>query len=204
MFECNIFSTRYILLSGLPSVVEERIISSLSLASLTDEVIPSESKSDRSEPSDSMDGSCQTDQDVIQDSKTDIFAHVIVTSEQALCHSETVFEEPELLTSNAQEEGDLNEKGVDETREEEMKTSRTESEDETSTNLERSEPSTMITDLGNDGGRGAEELPTGSEGSSGQMLKVIVPKHLLPAIKHISLPSVLLSRCTSSEPVPLK
>ncbi|XP_017349786.1 zinc finger protein 774 isoform X2 [Ictalurus punctatus] len=134
--------------NGLPSIVEERIISSLSFTSLTDEVIPSESKSDdRSEP----------------------FID------------------------------------VNETREGEMNTSQMESEDEPSTNVEGSEPSAVITDLGNDGGGGgAEELPTVSEGNGGQVVKVIVPKHLLPAIKQISLPSVLLSRCTSSEPVPLK
>lgn len=184
--------------------MEERIISSLSLASLTDEVIPIESKSDdRSTLPVSMDSSSQTDQDVMQDNKTDVLAHVIVTSEQAVCLSETVFVEAESLTYNrAAEEGDLNEKGVHETPEENMKTLQTESEDET--DIERSEPSAVLTDLGNDGGGRAEEIPTGPEGNSGQMLKVIVPKHLLPAIKQISLPSVLLSRCTSSEPVPLK
>ncbi|KAB5542231.1 hypothetical protein PHYPO_G00089140 [Pangasianodon hypophthalmus] len=163
--------------NGLPSIVEERIISSLSLASLTDDVVPIESKSD--DQSVSMDSSSQTDQDVMQDKL-------------------------ESLTYNRQEEGDLNENGLNETREETTKTSQTESEDETSTDVERSEPSAVIADLGNDGGGAAEELSTGSEGNSRQMLKVIVPKHLLPAIKQITLPSVLLSRCTSTEPVPLK
>ncbi|XP_034168879.2 zinc finger protein 774 [Pangasianodon hypophthalmus] len=188
--------------NGLPSIVEERIISSLSLASLTDDVVPIESKSD--DQSVSMDSSSQTDQDVMQDSKTDVLSHVIVTSEQPVCHSETALEELESLTYNRQEEGDLNENGLNETREETTKTSQTESEDETSTDVERSEPSAVIADLGNDGGGAAEELSTGSEGNSRQMLKVIVPKHLLPAIKQITLPSVLLSRCTSTEPVPLK
>lgn len=196
MFQYSIFSSLYVFL-GLPSVVEERIISSLSHASLTDELIPSESKSDdRSKLSTSMDTSSQTDQDVLQDSKPDVLA--LVTSEQAVCHSKTVFEEPESPSHNTE---DLNEKGVHETREENMKTSQRESEDETSADLLRSEPSTMITDLVNSGGGGAEEIPVGS---SGQMLKVIVPKHLLPAVKQISLPSVLLSHCSGSEPVPLK
>lgn len=198
MFQYNIFSPLYVFL-GLPSVVEERIISSLSHASLTDELIPSESKSDdRSKLSTSMTTSSQTDQAVLQDSKPDVLALVTVTSEQAVCHSETVFEEPESPSHNTE---DLNEKGVHETREENMKTSQRESEDETSADLIRSEPSTMITDLVNGGGGGAEEIP---EGKSGQMLKVTVPKHLSPAVKQISLPFVLLSHCTSSEPVPLK
>lgn len=184
--------------------MEERIISSLSLTSLNNEVLPSECKSDdRSEQSASIDTSSQTDWDVTQDSKTDVSARIFVTTEQAECHSETVFEEPETLTNNTEEEGDLNEQGVHETREETMRTFQTESEDKTS-QVERSEPSTVISDLGNDGGGGAKELPIRPEGNSGQMLKVIVPKHLLPAIKQISLPSVLLSRCTSSELVPLK
>lgn len=179
---------------GLPSVVEERIISSLSLGSSTDEVLIDESKSDdRSEPSNIMDSSSQTDQDVIQDSKTDVSARVLVTSDQAVCQSESVSEKPESLI-NTPEEGGSNEESVNESREETMRTSRAESEDETSTE------SVVIADGGGD----AEDLPTGPEGSTGQMLKVIVPKHLLPAIKQISLPSVLLSRCTSSEPVPLK
>ncbi|MCJ8743299.1 hypothetical protein PDJAM_G00092290 [Pangasius djambal] len=187
--------------NGLPSIVEERIISSLSLTSLIDEVIPVESKSD--DRSFSMDSSSQTDQDVMQDNKTDVLSHVIVTSEQPVCHSEAALAELESLTYNRQEEGDLNEKDVNETREETTKTSQTESEDD-STDVERSEPNAVITDLGNDGGGAAEESPTGSEGNSRQMLKVIVPKHLLPAIKQITLPSVLLSRCTSTDPVPLK
>ncbi|KAG7320314.1 hypothetical protein KOW79_016167 [Hemibagrus wyckioides] len=191
--------------NGLPSVVEERIISSLSLDSLTDEIIPSESKSDdRSEPSISMDCSSQIDQDVMQDSKTDISAHVIVTSEQAACHSETACEELESFTNNTQDEWDLNENGVNENTEEMKQSSQTVSEDEASADVESSEPNAVITDPGNTGEGGAEKLHIGSEGNGGQMLKVIVPKHLLPAIKQISLPSVLLSRCPSSEPVPLK
>lgn len=182
--------------------MEERIISSLSLASLTDEVIPSESKSDdRAESSISMDCSSQ---DVMQDSKTDISAHVIVTSEQAACHSETACEELESFTNNTQDEWDLNENGVNENREEMKQSSQTVSEDEASADVESSEPIAVITEPGNTGEGGAEKLHIGSEGNGGQMLKVIVPKHLLPAIKQISLPSVLLSRCPSSKPVPLK
>lgn len=185
--------------------MEERIISSLSLASLSDEVIASENKSyDQSESSVIVDSSSQTDQDVMQDSKTDVLANVTVNSEQAVYQSETVSEEPESLTNNT-EEGDLNKNdGDNKTREETMRTSQTEGEAETSTDIERSEPSAMITEEESCDGGGAEELPTLPEGNSGQMLKVIVPKHLLPAIKQISLPSVLLSRCKSSEPVPLK
>lgn len=188
------------LLLGLPSVVEERIISSLSLASSTDEDITDESKSDdRSELTNSTDSSSQTHKDEIQDSRTDILAPVIVTSDEPVCQSECVSEEPEPLI-NKPEEGGLIKNSVHEAREETTRTSQAESEDETSTEIESSEPNTMIAD----GGGGAEELPTRAESGSGQMLKVIVPKHLLPAIKQISLPSVLLSRCTSSEPVPLK
>lgn len=187
---------------GLPSVVEERIIASLSFASLPDEVLPCESKSDdRFEASVSMDTSSQTNQDIMQDSETDILADAIVTSEQAECQCETADKEPKLLTDITEEEGDLNENGINETREEMTESSQTVGEDKTSS---VSEPNTVITDLGNDKEEAVEELPTRSEGNSRQMLKVIVPKHLLPAIKQISLPSVLLSRCSSSEPVPLK
>ncbi|GAA6105826.1 zinc finger protein 37-like [Tachysurus ichikawai] len=190
--------------NGLPSVVEERIISSLSLASLTEEDVPSQSKNhlEPSELSDSMDCASQTDQDVIQDSKIDVSGNVVVTSEQAACHTETACEDLELLPNNTQEEWDLNENGVDENREETKKSSQTVSEDDSSAQVESS--NAVITDLGTVGEGGAEKLFTGSEGNGGQTLKVIVPKHLLPAIKQISLPSVLLSRCPSSEPVPLK
>ncbi|KAF7694021.1 zinc finger protein 35-like [Silurus meridionalis] len=191
--------------NGLPSVVEERIISALSLDSMADEVIPAESKSDdQSATPSSMDNSCQTHQDVMQDIKNDVLVDTIVTSEQAMCHSESVCEESESLTNNTQEEVDLNVKDVYETEEETLKTSQTECMEETSTDVENSEPNATISDPGNSGGEGAKKLSTGSEGKSGQMLKVIVPKHLLPAIKQISLPSVLLSCCISSEPVPLK
>ncbi|KAM9467934.1 uncharacterized protein Hap1MRO34_014659 isoform 2-T2 [Clarias gariepinus] len=170
--------------NGLPSVVEERIISALSLTSFTNGVIPSELNSDdRSEPTVSMDTSSQTYPDLMHDSKIHVLAPAIVTSDQS--PSEPALDEPESLAKKTQGEADSNEKSFNETREETMKTSQIESGDETS-------------------GGGAEESPTGSEGNSGQMLKVIVPKHLLPAIKQISLPSVLLERCTSNEPVPLK
>lgn len=184
--------------------MEERIISSLSLASLTEEDVPSQSKNhlEPSELSDSMDCASQTDQDVIQDSKIDVSGNVVVTSEQAACHTETACEDLELLPNNTQEEWDLNENGVDENREEMKKSSQTVSEDDSSAQVESS--NAVITDLGTVGEGGAEKLFTGSEGNGGQTLKVIVPKHLLPAIKQISLPSVLLSRCPSSEPVPLK
>ncbi|TSK13204.1 Sugar phosphate exchanger 3 [Bagarius yarrelli] len=187
--------------NGLPSNVLERIISSLSLSSSSDDVVPNESNSDDgSEPSVSMNTSSQTNQDMMEDSKADVFAHVIVTLDETRCHSETACEELETLTDNAQEEEDFIKNGANEMTESPWAVN----EDETSADVQRSESNAVITDLETDEERGAEELPTGAEGSRGQMLKVIVPKHLLPAIKQISLPSVLLSRCLSSEPVSLK
>ncbi|XP_036433313.1 zinc finger and BTB domain-containing protein 17-like [Colossoma macropomum] len=215
--------------NGLPSVVEDRIISTLSLSPLADVAMPSKSNTDdRSETSSCLESSSHDvnqdmNQDVSQESKTEDLALKIFNSNQIEGHSEIVVE-TESSRCGIQEEADLTENDVEESsvceiEEVTMKTSQSESEDKAWTELDRPEneasaevagpePSSEISgtnsdlrDVSEGGTEVADEAPAIG---AGPLLKVVVPRHLISVIKQVQLPSVSLSRCMTSESGPLK
>ncbi|KAL6459950.1 hypothetical protein MHYP_G00317090 [Metynnis hypsauchen] len=216
--------------NGLPSVVEDRIISTLSLPPLTDVAMPRESNTaDQSEPSSCLESSSQDvnqdmTQDVSQENKTEALSPKILNLNQIEGHTEIVVE-PESSRCGIQEEADVTENDVEESsvyevEEVTMETSQSESEDvKASAELDRPEneasaevagpepiseisgTSADLRDVDEGGVEAADEAPAIS---TGPLLKVVVPRHLISVIKQIQLPSVSLSRCMSSESGSLK
>ncbi|XP_017549441.1 endothelial zinc finger protein induced by tumor necrosis factor alpha-like [Pygocentrus nattereri] len=216
--------------NGLPSVVEDRIISTLSLSPLTDVAMPRESNTDdQSELSSCLESSSQDvnqdmNQDVSQENKTEALSPKILNFNQIEGHSDIVVE-LESSRCGLQEEGDLIENDVEESsvcevEEVTMETSQSESEDvqastepdrpenEASTEVAGPEPISEISgtnaDLRDVDEGGVEAADKASAISAGPLLKVVVPRHLISVIKQVQLPSVSLSRCMCSESGSLK
>ncbi|KAI4904618.1 hypothetical protein NFI96_014618 [Prochilodus magdalenae] len=203
--------------NGLPSLVEDRIISTLSLCPLTDVTVPTESPTDdQTEPSFFQECSSQ---DVNQKNETDVPAPILHLS-LVECQSEVVLE-PESSKCGIQEQTDVNDNDDGESpacETGEVTTSTPQSETEQSENKPSAEvdrpeneasagpagpeasPAVSSTnsdlrDVAEEGVEAADETPASS---TGHLLKVVVPRHLIPVIKQVRLPSVSLSRCTRS------
>ncbi|XP_062862716.1 zinc finger protein 3-like [Trichomycterus rosablanca] len=212
----------------LSSVVEDRIISSLSLALLANVDSPIVDQTDNlllSLETISQDLNLESgtgisvfdvftsNQDVNKENETVVHHHDIFTTDQTDDQNETeLAEEFVSAQSNILEKKDLsermNESSFCDTAVQTLKTSQ--HERETEVEDVRPEASTLGSEINADPGHSGDgadkqaDESTAPEAKSGQRLKVIVPKHLVPVVKQISLPSVLLTRCTSSETVPLK
>lgn len=218
--------------TGLPSVVEDRIISTLSLSPSIDETVSNENNTeDQSEPPFCLESSFQdVNQDITQDVSLETDTHApapeMFTLDQVEGHSEAEnVVELESRCSIQEEVNDIEESIVYEIEEGTMNTSQSECEDkasaeadvlqnedvpeeEASVEAEGPEPSSVTSgtdldpgDVVEGGDETSEEAPTSN---TGQRLKVVVPRHLIPIIKQVRLPSVSLSRCTSSESGQLK
>ncbi|XP_035384371.1 zinc finger protein 287-like [Electrophorus electricus] len=202
--------------SGLPSIEEDRIISSLSLAPLSAQIFLSESKAD--EPSLCVGRSCLRNQDVSQESERAAQPlHSFTLNQAEVCSKTADVEEYDSPKCSTDEElnGNLNEKGFKEsnfceTKVEIIQASQSEGETLTDRLEERLDPSTVMilnSDTKNINERGdktADEVTSAHVASTGQLLKVVVPRECLPIVKQICLPSVLLTRCTSNKPIPLR
>ncbi|XP_076860968.1 uncharacterized protein LOC143514073 [Brachyhypopomus gauderio] len=206
--------------NGLPSTVKDRIISCLSLAPLTNLALLKESKADDpSTPSFCTGRACLSNQDVSQESESASQPFQSFTTSQAEVCSETVdVEEPDLPNCSTHvkqilNERDAKESNACETSGEMTHASQSESEGDTTEWCEERlgpsrQQSELISNLGpkNVGKRGDEasnEVTSVPVAVPGELLKVVVPRELLPVVKQIRLPSVLLTRSTNNEPIPL-
>lgn len=211
----------FVLLSVLSSEVEDRIISSLSLALLANDDSTSVAQTQN------VLLSLETiSKDVILDSGTEISAVEVFTINQEVNKkNETVVHHNDVFSNdqtNNQIETEvvevlvpslpsaLAEKGVNEILNESsfcdvvqtLRLSRPKYE--TKIAVDRPQTGTLSRDINlNKNEDIADESPL-PEAKSGQSLKVIVPKKLVPIVKQIQLPSVMLTRCTSSETMPVK